>query len=178
MQIFKIILSILFCLIFQGLIAKYVRYFDRVDLTLIVVVYLSLKRNPMQGTLVGAAAGYLFDLMAGVKLLGASSFTKTVIGFVLATTNVHFAIDRKLTRLFILVVASIVNLLIFLGLHSVFHVELNSVFTSVSNWTPPEIVKLTAWHAAGNLIVGFILFPIMDKIFVDQPYATGRRAGW
>jgi rod shape-determining protein MreD len=142
--------------------------FSRVDLTLILTVYLSLKRKPMQGTLVGAAAGYGYDLMSGVKLLGASSFTKTIIGFTISTINVHFAIDRKLSRLFILVAASVVNKLIFIGLHSIFH-------AMMQDWTPPEIVKLTAWHAAGNLIIGFFLFPILDRAFAEQPYVGNRR---
>jgi rod shape-determining protein MreD len=168
-QIVKIIIAIILAVALQGLITKFVPQFSRIDLTLILTVYLSLKRKPLQGTLVGAGAGYAYDLMTGVKLLGASSFTKTVIGFTLSTINVHFAIDRKLTRLFILVLASVVNKLLFIGLHSVFHAML-------LEWTPPEIVKLTAWHAAGNLILGFFLFPILDRAFAEQPYVGSRRA--
>jgi rod shape-determining protein MreD len=176
-QILKIILGIILCLAFQGLIAKFFRPFDRVDLSLILTVYLALQRNPLQGTLVGASTGYGYDLLSGVRLLGASSFTKTVIGFVVATINVRFAIDHKLTRLFVLVVASIVNLLIFIGLHSIFRVELTSVFSSLPRWTPPELAKLAAWHVAGNLTVGFFLFPILDRIFSEKLYGK-KRGKW
>ncbi len=157
---------------FQGLISKYIPQFKRIDLTLIITVYFSLKRKPLQGTLVGASAGYAYDLATGEVLLGAGSFIKTVIGFVISTINVHFAIDRKLMRLLILVIASIVNVMLFWGLHSIFNMPLN--------YPPPEIVKLTAWQAAGNLILGFFIFPFLDRAFVEQPYvgSSRRAAHW
>lgn len=168
MQIFKIIICIIVFVALQGLLPR----FFNVDLTLVLTVYLALKRNPLQGTLVGASAGYSLDILSGVKLIGAGSFTKTVIGFVLSTINVHFAIDRKLTRLIILVVSSIVNPLLFLGLHYIFN-QMPQVLTG------QEIVKLTAWQAAGNLIIGFLVFPILDKIFAEESYLGGHRsANW
>jgi len=169
-QIVKIVIAIIFFVGLQGLLSNYIREFNRLDLTLVLIVYLSLKRNPMQGTIVGAIAGYAYDLVSGVGLLGASSFTKTVIGFITATLNVRFAIDNKLTRLIIIVIASIVNVMLFLGLHYVF----NSLPEGLNL---REIVKLTAWQAAGNLIIGFFLFPIFDRIFVQDSYSASTRAG-
>lgn len=170
MQIIKIIVAIIVFVGLQGLLSNYIEEFKRLDLTLILIVYLSLKRNPMQGTIVGAAAGYAYDLIAGVGLLGASGFTKTLIGFITATINVRFAIDNKLTRLIIIVIASIVNVMLFIGLHYVF----NSLPEGLNL---REIVKLTAWQAAGNLIIGFLLFPIFDRIFVQNSYSASTRAG-
>ncbi|MEW6730734.1 MAG: rod shape-determining protein MreD [Acidobacteriota bacterium] len=169
MQIFKIIISIIILVAIQGSLSRYLHWFERVDLTLVLTVYLSLKRKPMQGTLVGAGAGLAYDAVSGVQLLGASGFTKTLIGFILSSLNVHFAIDRKLMRLFILVLASVANVLLFLGLHSVF----NALPISM---VPREIAKLTVWQAAGNLILGFFLFPILDRAFVEQPYVGSRSA--
>lgn len=170
MQIIKIIVAIILFVGLQGLLSNYIEEFKRLDLTLILIVYLSLKRNPMQGTIVGATAGYAYDLIAGVGLLGASSFTKTLIGFITATVNVRFAIDNKLTRLIITVIASIVNVMLFIGLHYVF----NSLPEGLNL---REIVKLTAWQAAGNLIISFLLFPIFDRIFVQSSYSASTRAG-
>lgn len=170
MQIIKIVIAIILFVSLQGLFSNYFVEFKRLDLTLILIVYLSLKRNPMQGTLVGAGAGYLYDLVSGVGLLGASSFTKTLIGFITSTLNVRFAIDNKLTRLIVIAVASIVNVLLFIGLHYVF----NSLPEGLN---VREIVKLTAWQAAGNLIIGFLLFPILDRIFTYNPYSASTRAG-
>lgn len=174
-QILKIIIAIVLAVAFQGLVSKYIQAFERIDLTLVITVYLSLKRKPLQGTLVGSASGLAYDFLTGVRLWGASGFTKTLIGFTLSSINVHFAIDRKLTRLFVLVLASVANVLIFIGLHSVFN-DLPKIMPVV---TAREIVKLTAWQAAGNLIVGFFLFPLLDRIFVEQPYVGSRRvAQW
>lgn len=177
MQVVKIIIAIILFLALQSLLPNVIPQFassflPRVDLTLILTVYLSLKRNPLQGTIVGATTGYSYDLISGINLLGASSFTKTVIGFTVSTINVRFAIDNKLTRLFILVGASIVNILLFLGLHYIFN-------SMPEGLTAPEIVKLTAWQAACNLIIGFFLFPVLDRIFVQDSYlATGRSSNW
>ncbi|MBI4850464.1 MAG: rod shape-determining protein MreD [Acidobacteria bacterium] len=170
MQIIKIILAIILFVALQGLLSNYIEEFKRLDLPLILIVYLSLKRNPMQGTLVGATTGYLYDLIAGVGLLGASSFTKTIIGFTTATINVRFAIDNKLTRLIVMVIASIVNVMLFIGLHYVF----NSLPEGLNL---REIIKLTVWQAAGNLIISFLLFPVFDKIFAHNPYSVSTGAG-
>ncbi|MBN8724135.1 MAG: hypothetical protein J0M03_14450 [Acidobacteria bacterium] len=167
-QVIKIIIAIVFFVALQGLLPLYIPQFTRVDIPLVLSVYLALKRNPMQGTLVGAATGYTSDIASGVSLLGAGGFTKTLIGFIIASINVHFAIDNKLTRLFVLVLASVVNVTLFLALHYVF----NSL---PINLNTPEIVKLTAWQAAGNLIIGFFLFPILDRIFTQNSYGGNAR---
>ena len=172
MQIFKIVLAIIVSVALQGVLTKFVRRFEFTDLTLVITVYLSLKRKPIQGMLVGAGAGLAFDAVSGGPLLGASGFAKTIIGFILSSINVHFAIDNKLMRLFMLVLASVVNILLFIGLYWVFNAQSPLPMSS----TPSEIAKLTAWQAAGNLILGFFLFPILDRAFVEQPYVGSRRA--
>ncbi|MCS6885174.1 MAG: rod shape-determining protein MreD [Acidobacteriota bacterium] len=171
MRLLKIIFCILLAVGLQGAISRYIPYFEYLDLTLIIVTYFSLKRNPMQGTLVGSAAGLAYDAVTTGPLLGASGFTKTLIGFTIASTNVYFAIDRKLLRLFVVVLASIANVLTFIALYWIF--SSNNPLPSSS--TPQEIAKLTAWQAAGNLILSFFIFPILDQVFADQPYSIGRR---
>ncbi|MBL8148760.1 MAG: rod shape-determining protein MreD [Blastocatellia bacterium] len=172
MNIFKIVLVVLVVVALQGAFSRYISQIDYTDLTLIVAVYLSLKRNPLQGTLVGCLAGLSYDAVVGGPLLGASGFAKTLIGFTLSTINVHFAIDRKLMRLFMVILASAVNVLIFLGLYGLFDSQASLPISS----TPSEIGKLTAFQAAGNLILAFFIFPILDKVFAEEPYVGGRRA--
>lgn len=174
MQIFKIIIAVILFVALQGVLARFVRRFEFVDLTLIITVYLSLKRKPLQGMLVGAGAGIAFDALTGGPLLGASGFVKTIIGFVLSSLNVHFAIDRKLMRLFMIVLASVGNVLLFVALYLVFN--FNDLVPLPMTSTPVEIAKLTAWQAAGNLILAFFLFPILDRAFVEQPYVGSRKA--
>ena len=175
MQIFKIIIAIIIFSGIQGVIPRFWDGFKYIDLTLILTVYLSLKRKPLQGMLVGMGAGLAYDALTGGQLLGASGFVKTIIGFILSSINVHFAIDRKLMRLFVLVLASIGNVLLFIGLYLVFGDQSPLPLSS----TPSEIAKLTAWQAAGNLILGFVLFPVLDRVFVEQPYVGSRRtAHW
>jgi rod shape-determining protein MreD len=177
-QIFKIIIAIIIFAGLQGAISRFVPRFEFLDLTLILTVYLSLKRKPLQGMLVGAGAGLACDALTGAPLLGASGFVKTIIGFILSSLNVHFAIDRKLMRLFMIVLASAGNVLLFIALYLVFN--FNDQVPLPMSSTPGEIAKLTAWQAAGNLILGFILFPILDPIldraFVEQPYVGSRKA--
>ena len=175
MQIFKIIVAIIIFSGVQGVIPRFWGGFRYFDLTLIITVYLSLKRKPLQGMLVGMGSGLAYDALTGGQLLGASGFVKTIIGFIISSINVHFAIDRKLLRLFVLVLASVGNVLLFIGLYLVFGEQVPLPMSSTAN----EIAKLTAWQAAGNLILGFFLFPILDRAFVEQPYVGSRRtAHW
>src|SRR5260221_6077281 len=53
-----------------------------VDLTLILVVYFALQRQPLQALIVGAAAGLATDIISGhPALLGAGGFSKTLTAY-------------------------------------------------------------------------------------------------
>lgn len=50
------------------------------DLILITLVYYSISRNQLYGTILGASYGLLLDLITG-SLLGSSMLSKTIAGF-------------------------------------------------------------------------------------------------
>src|SRR6266852_1594270 len=53
-----------------------------VDLTLILVVYFALQRQPLQALIVGAAAGLATDFISSSPaLLGAGGFSKTLTAY-------------------------------------------------------------------------------------------------
>src|SRR5260370_33695761 len=53
-----------------------------VDLTLILVVYFALQRQPLQALVAGAAAGLATDFISGrPALLGAGRFSKTLTAY-------------------------------------------------------------------------------------------------
>src|SRR5437588_4616645 len=61
-----------------------------VDLTLILVVYFALQREPLQALIVAATAGLAMDLISGPPaLLGAGAFAKVLTAYV-----VHFVASR------------------------------------------------------------------------------------
>lgn len=60
------------------------------DLILITLVYYSITRGQLYGTVLGASYGLLIDLIAG-SLLGSAMLSKTVAGFIAG----YFAADTK-----------------------------------------------------------------------------------
>ncbi len=74
------------------------------DLLLIFLVYFSLRKGQLPGTVAGFIIGFFFDLFSG-SILGASMFSKTLAGF----TAGYFFNENKIqynlnSYLFILIV--------------------------------------------------------------------------
>ena len=51
------------------------------DLIIILLVYFTLRKGQLYGTVLGFAFGFFFDLMSG-GLLGSAMFSKTLAGFI------------------------------------------------------------------------------------------------
>jgi len=169
----KIALSVVAALVSQLLMARYLRFehfnLDDLDLVLIVTVYISLGRNPLRAMLVGASAGLVQDSFSG-GILGAQSFIKTLIGFIAGSLSVRIALHNPLPRLIIMAAASIVNGLMFVGLHWLFGVRL------VAPPVGDNLVRHLGWQLLANVVGAAIIFRILDAVMREPEGRRERRA--
>jgi rod shape-determining protein MreD len=89
-----------------------------VDLTLILVVYFALQRQPLQALIVGAAAGLLTDFITGrPALLGAGGFSKTLTAYLVYFVASRVMLDTTILRIPVLASATLLDNAVYVGMH-------------------------------------------------------------
>src|SRR6185369_7634475 len=79
-----------------------------VDLTLMLVVYFALQREPLQALIVAAVAGLATDLIGGPPaLLGAGGFAKVLTAYAIYFVASQVMLDTILLRIPVLAGASL-----------------------------------------------------------------------
>lgn len=123
------------------------------DLPLIVTIFFAVsRRNPVAGTLTGAAIGLLQDALT-VQPIGVNGMAKSVIGYIAASIGIQVDVENLTTRLLINFVFSILNsFLLFLINHRLlglpgFHIM----------WAH-ELIR-----ASINTLVAVPIFILLDK---------------
>ena len=163
------LISILFVAVtVESLLPQYWAPFRYVDLPLIVTIYFALMRDPVLGMLTGYAAGLSGDLAPGSDpIIGVGGFSKTIIGFLIATVAVRFSLEGPLVRVVVIGLSSVVNSVLFVGLHNLMGARLTDELS------PERVAMRIAFEAAANLIIGVMLFWVMDKLFPEHA-ASGQ----
>jgi len=88
------------------------------DLTLILVVYFALQREPLQALIVAAVAGLATDLISGSPaLLGAGGFSKVVAAYAVYYVASRVMLDTPLLRIPVLAGAGAIDNLVYVGMH-------------------------------------------------------------
>lgn len=147
----------------QTTLAGYVfRSSTPIDLVLIVVVYVAIKSGPATGLLAGTVAGLIQDALAG-GILGIGGLAKTLVGFLSGVLGTQFIVTAPLPRFLLLLVATALHAVVFMGLYSL--LDLRQF---------PAAYSAIAGQAFGNAFVGVIAFQVVEWFpgFVDR-----RRAG-
>jgi rod shape-determining protein MreD len=165
-QTLKIALTIVVALLLQFVLPKHLRFVQRIDLPLLVTVYFSLQRAPLQGLAVGSAAGLGGDLIRG-GIPGVGGFSKTLIGYLIAVTSVKLSLENPLARLAVVALASAANTVLFVGLQ----LMLEQGVPHVDNWA--EFGKALGWNALADTATSIPLFILLDRVFSEQ--AAARR---
>ncbi|HXG66212.1 MAG TPA: rod shape-determining protein MreD [Blastocatellia bacterium] len=164
MHTVKIALTILVALILQLVISDYLPFFKYLDLPLVVTVYLSLPRAPVQGMLAGVAAGLGGDLVTG-GVLGVGGFSKTLIGYLIAVTSIKISLEHPLMRLLVMAVASAANTVLTVGLYQL----LDQLLPYITNWK--EFGRVLGWKVLADTAAAVVIFIILDRVFVEQAQA-------
>jgi rod shape-determining protein MreD len=159
----KLILLVAATVFLEGFVPKYWHAFKYVDLPLLVTVYFGLMRDPILGMMTGYGAGLGGDVAPGAgPVVGVGGFSKTLIGFLVATVAVRFSLEGPLVRVLVIGVSSLANSALFIGLYGLMDQQVTD------DPTPERIGLKIALEAAANLVFGVVLFWFLDKIFPEN----------
>jgi rod shape-determining protein MreD len=166
----KVILVIVLAVVLESQIPLYWEAFRYVDLPLLVTVYFALMRDPVLGMLAGYAAGLSGDLTpAAGPLIGVGGFSKTLIGFLVATVAVRFSLEGPLVRVVVIAISSLVNSTLFIGLHNLMNQDAGG------SGEPEVLFMRVAFETAANLVFGVLVFWLLDKVFPEATAGSQMR---
>ena len=125
------------------------------DLTLILVIYFALQREPLQALIVAAVAGLATDLISGPPaLLGAGGFSKVIAAYAVYYVASRVMLDTTLLRIPVLLGASLVDNLVYVGMHRLL------------GQTPPvPFVQSLSYKLIATTVAGTILLYLYDSYF-------------
>ena len=125
------------------------------DLTLILVIYFALQREPLQALIVAAVAGLATDLISGPPaLLGAGGFSKLIAAYAVYYVASRVMLDTTLLRIPVLLGASLVDNLVYVGMHRLL------------GQTPPvPFVQSLSYKVIATTVAGTILLYAYDSYF-------------
>ena len=153
MTVFWSALAILAALLAQtglGLVQpSYGRLFDPF---LLVLVYCGLTGGASHAMLAGAAAGWVQDVHFGGPIFGLSGLTKVLVGYAVGVGSTRFHLAEPGARVLVLVLATIMDAIVFNRLAAVFDVAAYAL-------SPLGLLA----RAATNAIVGLIVFETIDR---------------
>src|SRR5882757_11549986 len=119
-----------------------------VDLTLILVVYFALQREPLQALIVGAAAGLATDIISGrPALLGAGGFSKVLTAYAVYFVASRVMMDTTILRIPVLAGASLIDNVVYVGMHRLLGQPPRMPFIQSLSY------KLVATTIAGTLLL-------------------------
>ena len=126
-----------------------------VDLTLILVVYFALQREPLQALIVAAVAGLATDLISGPPaLLGAGGFAKVLTAYAIYFFASRVMLDTILLRIPVLAGASLIDNVVYVGMHKLL------------GQTPPvPFVQSLSYKLIATTVAGTIILYIYDSYF-------------
>jgi rod shape-determining protein MreD len=150
-------LAPLAALVLQAWLPRVLGPYAWFDLPLVVTVYFELgRRNPIQGTLMGAAMG-LFEDALSHHAIGVNGVAKTAVGFLAASVGVRVDVENHTVRLILNFLLSLLSSAIFVFIYRVLlGLDLQwQWFTEL-------------FRAIGNSLIAMVLFPLLDRLQIRE----------
>ncbi|MGA9060915.1 MAG: rod shape-determining protein MreD [Terracidiphilus sp.] len=140
-------------LVLQAWLPRVVGRYDWFDLPLVVVVYFALgRRNPIQGTVMGAAMG-LFEDALSQHAIGINGIAKTVVGFLSGSVGIRIDVENHIIRLLLTFALSLFSSAIYLFVT-------RFLLGLAIDWSwLTELLR-----AVGNSLIALVLFPLLDRL--------------
>jgi rod shape-determining protein MreD len=164
-RFWKIAGCLLVAAFLQTTLPKYNGWLGHIDWLLLVVVYVSLMRDPTLALLTATAAGILHDAASGGSPLGINGIAKVLAAYFAYWVSSRIVAENLLVNILTLAGASAINTLVTLGFYRMLKFDL-----------PPlaginSMMAATAMGVLANLAVSLFLFMLFDRLFKS----TGRR---
>ncbi len=140
-------------LVLQAWLPRVVGRYDWFDLPLVITVYFALgRRNPIQGTIMGAGMG-LFEDALSHHAIGVNGIAKTVVGFLAASVGIRIEVENNIVRLLLNFSLSLLSSAIYLFIYRV-------LLGLALDWSwLTELMR-----AVGNSLIAVVLFPLLDRL--------------
>jgi len=145
-------LAPLTALVLQAWLPHLLRGYTWFDLPLAVTVYFALaRRDPIQGTMMGAGMGLSEDTLTN-HAIGGNGIAKTVAGFLAGSVGVRIDVDNFTIRLMMTFLLSLLSSAIYVFIYRV-------LLGMDQEWRwLEEMMK-----AVGTSAAAMILFPLLDR---------------
>lgn len=126
----------------------------RPDLVLVVVAVCGLRGGPVRGGALGLTVGFLVDLYGG-RLIGMGGLAKLAAGAVAGLIGERVFRERSLVRAGVVMAASIVGNLVYLGLALAFGLA----------WPVLDgLVRVILPGALSDAVAGLVLYPLLARL--------------
>ena len=150
-------LTPLAALVLQAWLPRLVLGYTWFDLPLVVTVYFALaRRNPIQGTLMGAGMGLFEDALTH-HAIGVNGIAKTVAGFLAGSVGVRIDVENHTIRTMVTFLLSLLSSVIYFSIYRVL-LGLNLEWSWLT-----ELMK-----AIMNALIATVLFPLLDRTRVGD----------
>ena len=122
------------------------------DLPLVITVYFALgRRNPIQGSLMGAGLGLFEDALTH-HAIGVNGIAKTVAGFLAGSVGVHIDVENHTIRMMVTFLLSLLSSVIYLSIY-------RGLLGLSLEWSwLAELMK-----AVANSLIAMVLFPLLYR---------------
>jgi len=144
-------------LVLQAWLPRVLGRYNWFDLPLVITVYFALgRRNPIQGTVIGAAMGLFEDALSHYAI-GINGIAKTAVGFLAASVGIRVEVDNQLVRVLLIFVLSLAS---------------SSIYLFVSRFMLGLTIEWSwlteLFRAIGNSAIGLVLFPLLDRLQIRE----------
>ncbi len=144
-------------LVLQAWLPRVTSPYDWFDLPFVVTVYFALgRRNPIQGTIMGAAMGLFEDALTH-HAIGINGIAKTAVGFLAASVGVRIEVENQIVRLLLTFSLSLLSSAIYLFV-SRFLLGLALEWSWLT-----ELLR-----AVGSSLIALVLFPLLDRLQIRE----------
>ena len=144
-------------LVLQAWLPRVTSPYDWFDLPFVVTVYFALgRRNPIQGTIMGAAMGLFEDALTH-HAIGINGIAKTAVGFLAASVGVRIEVDNNIIRLLLNFLLSLLSSAIYLFVS-------RFLLGLALEWS--WLTELLS--AVGNSVIALALFPALDRLRIRE----------
>jgi rod shape-determining protein MreD len=158
----KLTIALIISVLLQWTLRNVAEPFAYVDLPLIIIVYAALQRDAIKAVLFGSIAGLAIDALSG-GLLRANGFATTLVAFAVSELARRVYMDNLLLRIPVIAAASIIDDMVYIGLHRLLGQE-------------PSVPVLTtvSYTLIGTTIAGTIIYLLLD-VALSQKGRKPRR---
>lgn len=156
MQQLKITIALIIAVLLQWTLRNVAEPLAYIDFPLIIVVYAALQRDSLKAIFFGTFSGIAVDALSG-GLLGSSGFSKTLVAYAVSELARRVYMDNLLLRIPVIAGASVLDDLVYYGLHRLLGQE-----------PAGEVWVVISYMLIGTTVVGTFVFVILDYFLADR----------